>query len=202
MARKSLVMYSSHTGNTEKVARRFKKVFEEKGWECDLFKITTRTTAKDLPDLNGYDFLCLGSPVEFKLPTEELMALLNPKHGPRRPWAQKTPPPPPQREAGAREGAGKILFGADSKKGVAFATYSGHHLGPKEPDPALSFLESMVEHRKFQCVGRFACPGKMFNSVKEIDKVGWYPDIYWRPNKRDLQKAEIFIEEILEDYYS
>ena len=42
---------------------RFKKAFEKKGWECDLYKINKKTKADDLPDLDRYDFLCLGSPV-------------------------------------------------------------------------------------------------------------------------------------------
>jgi flavodoxin len=165
------------------VAQRFKKAFEKKGWECDLFKITKKITIKDLPDYKNYDFLCLGSPVEFKLPTDELMAVLNPKHGPFKEGGK-----PPKQE--------KVIFNSDSKKGVAFATFSGHHLGPKEPDPALVFMESMIEHSKFQCVGKFACPGKMFDHTQ-----GWYEDLDERPNERDLQKAEIFIEEIIENYY-
>ncbi len=198
MAKKSLIMYASWTGHTEQVALRFKKVFEKKGWECDLFKITQRTKRENLPNFENYDFICLGSPVEFKLPAEELMLTLNPKHGPKRPWAQKEVPPPPKPQvgAGASGAPGKIFFGADSKKGAVFATYAGHHLGPKEPDPALILMESLIEHAKFQCVGRFACPGKMFDGAK-----GWYDDLDERPNKRDLQKAETFIEEIIEDYY-
>ena len=37
--RKCLVIYSSYTGNTEKIALRFKDTFEREGWQCDIFKI-------------------------------------------------------------------------------------------------------------------------------------------------------------------
>ena len=37
--KKSLIIYQTMTGNTEIVALRFKKVFEKKGWDCDIFKI-------------------------------------------------------------------------------------------------------------------------------------------------------------------
>ena len=84
-----------------------------------------------------------------------MMAILNPKHGPFKEGPPLRPP----------EGT-KIFFGADSKKATAFATFASHHLGPKEPDPALVLLESLIEHRKFQCVGKFACPGKMFDGAK------------------------------------
>lgn len=183
MSKKSLIMYASSTGNTESVALRFKKAFEKKGWECELFKVDKKTD-KNLPfDYQDYDFLCLGSPVIFKLPTSDMQRILNPTH--------EGPPPPEVRSSGPKV----IRFGFESKKGVVFATYSGHHLGPKEPDPALALLESLLEHKEFECVGRFACPGRMFDGTSG----GWYKDINDRPNERDLQKAEIFMEEILED---
>jgi hypothetical protein len=36
MNKKCLIAYSSLTGNTEKVALRFKETFENKGWQSDL----------------------------------------------------------------------------------------------------------------------------------------------------------------------
>ena len=45
MAKKSLILYASMTGNTEKVAQRFQQAFVKKGWECDIFKIDKKTDA-------------------------------------------------------------------------------------------------------------------------------------------------------------
>ena len=63
MGKKCLVTYSSYTGNTEKVAKRFKETFENRGWQCDIFKV--RKNADDILrppfDIRGYDFLCIGS---------------------------------------------------------------------------------------------------------------------------------------------
>lgn len=69
-------------------------------------------------------------------------------------------------------------------------------MGPKEAEPVLSYLNTMMEWRtNFQCVGQFACPGNYPNHV------GWYKNLENRPDERDLAKAEIFIEEVIEDYY-
>ena len=46
MAKKCLIFYSSFTGNTEKVALKFKTTFERNDWECDIFKI--RKKAEDI----------------------------------------------------------------------------------------------------------------------------------------------------------
>jgi flavodoxin len=59
--RKSLILYQTMSGNTEKVAFRFKKVFEKKGWKCDIFKVDKNMDADNLPfDFQDYDFLCVG----------------------------------------------------------------------------------------------------------------------------------------------
>lgn len=63
MGKKCLIIYSSYTGNTEKVALRFKNTFEREGWVCDVFKIGKK--AKDILhppfDIDKYDFVCVGS---------------------------------------------------------------------------------------------------------------------------------------------
>jgi multimeric flavodoxin WrbA len=84
MTKRSLILYASMTGNTEKVALRFKKVFEKKGWECDIFKIDKKTDVDHPPfDLEKYDFLCIGSPVIIGQPVEEILKLMfrNPLSG-------------------------------------------------------------------------------------------------------------------------
>ncbi len=83
-----------------------------------------------------------------------------------------------------------------TKKGIVFVTFGGLHLGPKEAVPALSLLEMELEHLRIECIGSFACPGKHGNiSGPDI----WYHDLVDRPNERDLRKAEIFLEEKLEE---
>jgi len=180
MTLKSLIIYSSWTGNTEKVAKAFKNVFEKKGWECDIFKIDKKTDVDNPPfDYRKYDFVCLGSPIGHKrLPAPEMMNLMNV-------MLEKIP---------------HRVIVPGPKKGIVFATYSGVHLGPKEPLAVLSYLKLQLEHMKYICVGEFACPGRSpHRKDNALDLSLWYPDISSRPNKRDLQKAEIFLEEKIED---
>lgn len=67
MAKKSLIMYVSFTGNTEKVAMKMKEVFEKKGawgdWKCDTLKVTRHNYRSHGVNINDYDFICVGSPI-------------------------------------------------------------------------------------------------------------------------------------------
>ena len=181
--KKGLILYQTMTGNTEKVALRFKKAFEKKGWQCDMFKVDKDMDVDNLPfDFEEYDFMCAGSGVYKALPGQELVDIMfRYTHRPRR--------------------AGKIVrvhrkITPGPKTGVVFVTYAGTHLGPKEAEPALSLLDLNIEHLRFKCIGRFSCPGGI---SKRPTPGQWFGDIRGRPNERDLQKAEIFMEEKLEE---
>jgi len=206
---KSLIIYSSYTGNTEKVALRFKKTFEKKGWDCDIFKIDKKTDINNPPFQYGnYDFLCVGSPVMIGLPASEIINVMT--RNPQSPhYYQPTieefvmmrvknpdfiPHPPEKLPENTKPPVGKLFPGP--RKGIVFVTYGGIHLGPKEALPALTMLEVEMEHLNFKCVGSFSCPGKHGNHDTPD---WWHGDIRNRPHERDLQKAEIFLEEKLEE---
>jgi hypothetical protein len=177
---KCLILYASRTGNTEKIALVFKKVFERSGWKCDLFKVDQKTDVTKLPfEYDDYDFMCVGSPVHDSLALEEVILAL------RR---------APKEESKRGIPHEKIVFG--SKKGIVFATYAGAHLGPKEAVAALAWMDLEMEHQKFQCIGSFCCPGKFIN---EATPTWYHGDIRNRPNERDFKKAELFIEDKLEE---
>ena len=75
--KKGLILYQTMTGNTEKVALRFKKVFEKKGWKCDIFKVNKDTDVDNLAfDFQDYDFFCAGSGVYGALPGKELVDIM------------------------------------------------------------------------------------------------------------------------------
>ncbi len=209
MGRKCLIVYSSFTGNTEKVALRFKSTFEREGWGCDLFKVRKR--AEDILnppfDLNDYDFVCAGSGLRAHLPYNEVLNLLrrfriggDPRIVLRNrdetiPYIKEPmpEPPPPGAMIGHHR---KIVLGPDSKKGVIFVTYSGYEFGPKEAEPALQLLALEIEHIGFKCIGLFCCPGKFLDNPTPGT---YHGDIRRRPDERDLLKAEMFIEEKLEE---
>jgi len=83
MGKKCLIVYATHTGNTEKVASRFKSTFEKHGWECDAFSLNRKTDLNH-PGFNfsDYDFVCVGSGVELHLPYDEIIAAMRiPRYG-------------------------------------------------------------------------------------------------------------------------
>ena len=212
MSNKCLIAYSSITGNTEKVARRFKNTFERNHWECDMVKIGKR--AEDILnppfDIDTYDFLCVGSGLMVHLPYNEILNVLrrlrlgmDPRIALRNrdetiPYITEPVPeaPPPWDNPDIVAHHRKIVLGPESKKAVVFITYSGYEFGPKEAVPGLELLALEVEHLNFQCIGQFCCPGRFLHNPTPRT---FHGDIQDRPNDKDLLKAEMFIEEKLED---
>lgn len=206
MGNRALILYLSNTGNTEKVAFRFQKVFEKFGWECDLFKVDKNTDTKHPAyDLTKYDFLCVGSPVIGGLPHQGIIDILfNDPNGAH--WHGSDGKRNEERDEISRTTGWTQMIVPGPKKGIVFVTYSGNHFGPPEAEPALSVLALEMEHLiYFKCIGKFSCPGLMKHSKNYDVKIPtakpgvWYSDGV-RPNERDLIKAEIFMEEILEGW--
>ena len=206
MGKKCLIIYSSHSGNTEKVASRFKSTFEKNGWSCDMFKV--RKKAEDILhppyNLDDYDFLCVGSGLINHLPYSEIRLIIRRlQHGwdPRLGLPQgeeityiKEPITNTNRGDPA-EHHRKITLKPDSKKSAVFVTYSGMEFGPKEAVPSMQLLALDIEHLEFECIGQFCCPGRYLNHPTPRT---YHGDIRKRPNKNDLLKAEMFVEEMLE----
>lgn len=67
---KALIIYSSITGNTEKIAEAFAETFREYNIAPTLLKLEGNYLGDqvDPPDLGAYDFLCLGAPVIAGIP--------------------------------------------------------------------------------------------------------------------------------------
>ena len=180
MSKRSLIIYESWTGNTEKVAMVFKGVFEKAGWKCDMCKVDKKTDVHNPPfNYEDYDFICVGSLVMDSQPSPRVMDIMrkNPLSGHYVP------------EGGSYK---QVIPGP--KKGVVFVTYGGAHMGPKEAVPALYSLALEMEHLKFICIGKFACPGKMEDRPTPDY---YFKNLYLRPNKNDLKKAEKFMEKKL-----
>jgi flavodoxin len=206
MAKKSLIFYQTNTHNTEKVALRFKSTFEKNGWVCDAVRLKRDTDLGALPQVKDYDFLCLGAPVHGELPPEEMRCFGDIIRSPGKmehitlaTFMEIKRRPPSKTNMGGCKPTPHKRIALGSKKGVVFATYGGVHLGPKEADAALKWLELMMEHARFRCVGSFACPGR-FGLLKGASPGAYFGDMRGRPNERDLTKAEIFLEEILETF--
>lgn len=173
---KNLIVYASRTGNTEKIAKELAKNFARYGWENDLKKLPDDYDAKH-PDFSfdDYDFACVGSPVISELPLDQIRTVTY-----------------------GKPGLNKVTAGP--KCGIVFCTYSGIHLGPIEPEPALKLLEVELMHQRFNVIGTLAVPGSMGN----FNHLGsYYTDLIHRPNEQDLKDVAIFVDEMmkkLKDY--
>lgn len=117
----------------------------------------------------------------------------------------------------------KIVLGADAKKALSFATYAGYEFGAEEAQPALDWINLELAHLEVKIVGKFCCQGSMImsnplpgqtggdsgNRANEMAQVNAGSRSNQpgasnmnqgsRPNERDLLRAELFIEKILED---
>ena len=209
MVKQCLVTYSSYTGNTEKVAFTIKETFEKNGWQCDIFKV--RKQADDILrppfDIRSYDFVCAGSGLRAHLPYNEILNMLrgfrtgfDPRITLRFrdetiPYiTEPIPELPPHRKA--KLDHHKIILGPDAPRAVVFITYAGYEFGPKEALPAVQLLALELEHIGFQFIGHFSCPGKY---VDDPMPRTFHGDIRDRPNDKDLLKAQMFIEEKLDE---
>jgi hypothetical protein len=206
MGKKCLIIYASHSGNTEKVALRIKGTFEKNGWSCDMSRV--RKKAEDILrpafNLDDYDFLCVGSGLINHLPYSEMRLIIRRlQHG----WDPRLGLPKGEEITYIEEPIGdtkrgdpaehhrKITLKPDSKKSAVFVTYSGMEFGPKEAVPSMQLLALDIEHLEFECIGQFCCPGKYLNHPTPRT---YHGDIRDRPNEKDLLKAEMFVEEMLE----
>ena len=206
MGKKCLIIYASHSGNTEKVALRIQSIFKKNGWSSDIFKV--RKNAEDIlrPSINldDYDFLCVGSGINNHLPYSEIRLIIRKlQHG----WDPRLGLPPGEKITYIEEPIPdtkrddpanvhhKITLKPDSKKSAVFVTYSGAEFGPKEAVPSMQLLALDIEHLEFECIGQFCCPGKYLNHPTPRF---YHGDIRKRPNENDLLKAEMFVEEMLE----
>jgi hypothetical protein len=212
MGKRCLILYSSYTGNTDKVAARFKATFERNGWACNSVKV--RKVADDILnpkfDLEDYDFVCVGSGIRSHLPYNEVLNVLrrlrlgtDPRFALRMrdetiPYITDPLPesPPPWDDPTLVARHRRIVLLPDSPRAVVFVTYSGYEFGPKEAEPSLQLLELEIEHLGFKCVGRFCCPGRF---LRDPTPLTYHGDIRDRPNEQDLLNAQLFIEDKLEE---
>jgi len=172
--RKALIVYASITGNTEKVALKFKQTIEKKGqpwgdWACDIFKVTKKTDKKNIPyHLENYDLFLVGAPIWAGIPPLYLFDDHQGALGPiMMPEAFSMPPKKGSEsgiEAFLEKGGPFANFGKGygPKKGIVFVTYGGQGQGPVEAEAALACLELRLVGSQVKCIGKFACCGKQW----------------------------------------
>jgi hypothetical protein len=166
---KALVLYSSLTGNTEKVAKRIESTLKELGNETDCIKVSDETTV----ELLSYDLVFVGSPAIQWLPAKPMVdsitAMLR-----------------------GYSGDGKVVPGSPIRVGkfaVCFCTYTGTHIGVHEAVPVTKWIRSFLMHLGFTVLDEWHVPGEFVNNEK-ASKGSRLGNVTGRPNENDLRDIE------------
>lgn len=166
---KSLVLYSSVTGNTEKVAKRIAEVLRRKGHDVAIVKVGEETNV----DLLAYDLVFLGSAVHQWLPTNMLVNYV-------------------KRMLKTYFSSNVIVPCCPIRPGkyaVCFCTYSGPHTGVSEAIPATKWMRAFLEHVGFTVLQEWQTVGE-FKNREENSARGRLGNIKGRPDERDLAEIE------------
>jgi flavodoxin len=167
---KTIIVYWSKTGNTEKVARAIEESFREAGLDSMLTRVED---AGDI-DFFSYDLICIGFPsYQWRVP--KLMdEFLKTKFNAYR--SRKL----------VKEGAPKL----PGKNAVIFCTYSGPHTGIREAIPPVLYAGQFFEHLGFTILGEWYVVGEFHGSL-EMSTMGRLGDIRGRPNEEDLRAIKL-----------
>jgi len=163
----ALILYSSTTGNTEKVAQAIRLGLEDAG-----VKVTVRKPeAASEENYFNYDLVCFGSPaIQWHIPRpldDFLKKKLDEhrKQGRIKPSAPKVP----------------------DKHALIFVTYSGPHTGLDEATPAGKYMRQFLEHVGFTVEEEWYVLSEFHGNLENSTK-GRMGDIRGKPTAVDLFK--------------
>ncbi len=166
---KSLILYDSMGGNTEKVAKCIYDTIKEATCKTDLMKIDSDIDI----DLFKYDLVFIGSPVIDWLPTKRMMELV-------------------KKKLKFYSGQGMIKPSSpirQNKYGICFCTYGGPHIGVNEALPMTMWLRSFLEHLGFTVFDQWHIIGQ-FHKETDMNINGRLGNILGRPNDTDLLEVK------------
>lgn len=193
---KALILYSSLTGNTEKIAVCFKETLEHYGFAVDFMKITSKLNVSR--DFSDYDLVCLGSMIIAGSPTKVLSKKMSLGGGDGAPTGDPMPagepgggpggPPPGAGPAGMLQDSGDGTIGSGDNTpmaaayaggpsphgtyqplGLVFTTYGGGFNGSNETMATLELLKLYLELQNVVVIGKFACCGKETGPAGLVD---------------------------------
>ena len=166
---KTLIIYWSATGNTEKVAAAIRQALNREGLKPVIKKVGE--VAEE--ELYDYDLVFLGTPSYMWQPPAPVQEYIKAKMDYYR-----------------KRGSIKLCAPkVPGKKAVVFVTYSGPHTGIDEAIPVGKYLRQFFEHLGFDMVGEWYVVGE-FHSSEENSTRGMLGDIRGRPNRQDLDEVE------------
>ncbi len=173
---KSLIVYFSATGNTEKVANAIREALNKEKVEVTL--LTVKEAGSE--ELYDYDLVFLGSPSIQFLPAEPVIRYIKEKMKVH------------QERGDIKVGAPKL----PGKTGVVFSTYSGPHTGINEVIPATRYMGQLLEHLGFEIAGEWHVVGE-FHGRPELSTRGRLGDIRGRPNEQDIATVENLVSRLV-----
>ena len=164
---KSLTLWWSKNGNTEKVARRIHETLVQAGIDDTIHRIS-----KDLEvEYLDYNLVFYGAPVYHNLPPKPAIAFL---------------------ERHKRRGV-DILAAAPEKPGIAavmYCTYGGGHTGYNEAIPMLKFAGQFFEHEGIRVADEWAVLGEFPEADAAYNRQGRSGVVAGRPSDQDLAEIE------------
>ncbi len=166
---KSLILYDSIGGNTEKVAKRIYDTLKDATNEVDFIKFSSEVDV----DFFEYDLILLGSPVIDWLPTKRMMEFV-------------------KKKLQFYSNQGKIIPSSplrSGKYGICFCTYAGPHIGKNEAFPMTMWLRSFLEHLGYAVLDQWHIVGQ-FHKETDMNTHGRLGNILGRPNDMDLLDVE------------
>jgi len=166
---RSLVIYWTGTGNTEKVAKTIHNTLIRQKLVSTIMRVDE---AKKI-QLYEHDLVFLGAPSYGWLPPDQILHFIKDKMK-------------------YHEERGDVKLCAPKipgKRAVVFCTYSGPHTGLREAIPACKYMGQFFEHLGFDLVSEWYVVGE-FHGNKDYSTKGKLGDIRGRPNTQDLDKVE------------
>ena len=173
---KTLILYWSATGNTEKVANTIRDTLVHEGITSTVRKVTDAMSE----ELYDYDLIFLGAPSYSFQPPEPVQKFIRAKMDLHR-------------------DRGDIKLGCPvipGKTAVVFCTYSGPHTGIAEATPAGDYMGQFFEHLCFKVAGKWYTVGE-FQGRDDLSTQGRLGDIRGRPNAKDLAEIESKVSSLL-----
>jgi flavorubredoxin len=166
---RTLLLYWSATGNTEKVAQSIEKALNTEG----ITPVVKKVAEADEEEFFQYNLIFLGTPSYSFLPPEPVIKFVKEKMG-------------------LHLQRGDIKPGAPvvpDKTAVVFCTYSGPHTGVREATPVGEYMGQFFEHLGFEVAAKWYIVGE-FHGNEELSTKGRLGDIRGRPNREDLAEVQ------------
>lgn len=167
--KKALLVYSSNTGNTEKVALAIRLGLEAAGVKVML---KAPVIAADY-DIFEYDLVCVGSPSIQWHPAKPIEDFLKKRLEVYRKQGKIKPSAP------------KVV----GKYALVFCTYSGPHTGLDEATPAGKYMRQFFEHFGFTVLDEWYVLSEYCGNLENSTQ-GRMGDIRGKPTASDLLKIK------------